>query len=482
MKNKYINLMKGLFVLLFFAGVSCQDLEENPAGISTSSNFYATPGQCESALTASMNDLINTWGGYENIFGVFPDGHHEWQTLDIGADYGAEYWRAHYSAIKNINAVLKAIKAGNLATVDPAIVNDIEGQAKFLRAFNYFTLVRLWGKVPYITEDTPDPVTIPLTPESRMEIALIYDNLEADLTYAIENLADYNSATPARPCLWTAKSLLAKVYLTRATNPLNESANYAKARDMANDVIENGPYSLVPNIEDVFKTSNKNNSEMIFAFQTTPDDPWMPGIAVAPEEWGGWSGGPVNLIWVEAYPEQPRKHNYILMDWATDLYDLENSPVINYTESSSGVPWMGKYNYPNIAYDEIEGMSVLNQPILRLPDVLLMYAEAANMANGGPTQLAVDRVNLVIDRANAGVGLEERADISMTMADFDKKVIDERSYELCFEMDRIFDVYRKRLLLEIYDEYVLVDYNEEDYLMPIPSFDATFIGQNPGYE
>ncbi|MFN8255034.1 MAG: RagB/SusD family nutrient uptake outer membrane protein [Bacteroidales bacterium] len=481
MKTKYI-LFKSIILLLLFAGISCQDLTESPAGISTSQNFYATPDQCEAALTASMNDLFNTWGGYQNIFGLFPDGHHEWETLSIGSDFAADYWRAHYSAIKNINAVLKAIKNGNLSTYDPVLVADLEGQAKFLRAFNYFTLVRLWGKIPYITEDTPDPVNIPLTPESRMEIAQVYDNIEADLTFAAENMNDYDGSVPARPCLWTAKSLLAKVYLTRATYPLNETANYDKAMDMADDVINNGPYSLVSNVEDVFSTSNKNNSEMIFCFQTTPDDPWMPGIAVAPEEWGGWSSGPVYIPFAESYPEQPRKHVYIMLDWASDLYDLENSPVMHYTESGSGVPWMGKYNYPNIAYDEIEGMSVLNQPLLRFSDVLLIYAEAANMVNGGPTQLAVDRLNLIIDRANEGTGVEERADISMTQDSFDKKVIDERSYELCFENDRIFDVYRKRLLQEIFDESILIDYNEEDYLLPIPSFDATFIGQNPGYE
>jgi hypothetical protein len=142
---------------------------------------------------------------------------------------------------------------------------------------------------------------------------------------------------------------------------------------------------------------------------------------------------------------------------------------------------MGKYNYPNISLDEQLGNSLINIPLLRLPDILLIYAEAANMANGGPTQLAVDRVNMIIDRANAGTGLETRADISMSVSDFDKKVIDERSYELCFEFDRIFDVYRKRLLEEVLPSEILVNYNPEDYLFPIPAFDAKFIGQNPGY-
>jgi starch-binding outer membrane protein, SusD/RagB family len=480
MKN-YLNILsKCLIALLLFAGVSCQNLDESPAGISTSANFYTTPSQCEAAFAASMNDLINTWSGYENYFGFFPDGQHDWETLDLGADYGAELWKLHYSAIKNVNAVLKAVKGGSLEAY-PNEVDGIVAQAKFLRAFNYFILVRLFGEIPFITEDTPDPVITPLTPESRVAVATMYDNLEADLTFAAENLPDLDPSAPGRPNLWTAKSLLAKVYLTRATAPLNQTNNYAKARDMADDVIVNGPYSLVTNIEDVFKTSNKNNSEMIFAFQSTEDDPRSPGQTYAPSEWDGWNSGPVLPAWAEAYPEQPRKHNYLLLDWHTDINDL-SSPIIHYTDGSDQLPFMGKYNYPNLSVEEQVGNSLINIPLLRLADVLLMYAEAANMANGGPTQLAVDRLNMIIDRANAGTGLETRADIAMSSVDFDKKVIDERSYELCFEFDRIFDVYRKRLLEEVMPPEVLVDYNPEDYLFPIPAFDAEFIGQNEGYE
>ena len=479
MKNNYNIIAKGLIILLVIAGVSCQDLDENPAGISTSANFYATPAQCEAAFAASMNDLINAWDYYENWFGLFPDGHHEGETLDIGADYGADLWKQHYSAIKNVNAVLKAIKGGSLDSY-PDETDGIIAQAKFLRAFNYFILVRLFGEIPFITEDTPDPVNVPLSPESRITVESLYDNLEADLTFAIENLPDFDISTPARPNLWTAKALLAKVYLTRATAPLNQTDNYAKARDMADDVIVNGPYSLVTNIEDVFKTSNKNNSETIFAFQSTEDDPRSPGNTYAPSEYEGWSSGAVLIAWAEAYPEQPRKHNYILLDFHETISDL-SSPIIHYTESEDQVPYMGKYNYPNLSYEEQIGNSLINIPLLRLADVLLMYAEAANMANGGPTQLAVDRLNLIIDRANAGTGLEQRAEITMSAEEFDKKVIDERSFELCFEFDRIFDVYRKRLLEEVMPPETLVDYNPEDYLFPIPAFDAEFIGQNDGY-
>jgi len=70
----------------------------------------------------------------------------------------------------------------------------------------------------------------------------------------------------------------------------------------------------------------------------------------------------------------------------------------------------------------------------------------------------------------------------MSQTDFDKKVIDERSYELCFENDRYFDVLRKRLLQEVNLPDNADGYDENDYLLPIPALDAKSIGQNTGYE
>jgi starch-binding outer membrane protein, SusD/RagB family len=481
MKNIYNNiLLKSIVVLLLIFGVSCQKLDENPKGLSTSSNFYATPAQCEAALAASMNALYNAWDAYNQLLGSLPDGQFDGASLNFGADQFSDYWSAHFRSINNINAVLKAVKAGNLKSYAPEVVADVVAQAKFLRAFNYFTLVRLYGKIPYITEDTPDPVVNKLTPESRLEVAAVYDKLEEDLTFAKDNLADFDASAPAKPNLWTAKALLAKVYLTRATAPLNQTENYAKARDMAGDVIENGPYQLLPKFEDVFKSSNNNNLEMIISFQVTDDDPNIEGYANAPSEWGGWSGGAVKPAWAEAYPEQPRKHSYILLDFSSDISNPA-APIIHYTASIDGTPYIGKYNYPNQTLDEELSISRQNQPILRFADVLLMYAEAANMANGGPTQLAVDRVNLIIDRANEGTGTEPRATLGMTAAQFDDKVIEERNLELCFEFDRYFDVLRKRLLQQVNLPDNAQGYDENDYLLPVPTTDAIDIGNNPGY-
>ncbi len=218
MKKRSIHsFIRLVTLLLTITAVSCQKLTEHPDSISTPENFYTSPAQCEAAYAASMHALWSTWSGYQNPLG-FPDGHYAGNNaiLNFGSTSYNDLWTWHYKAISNINAALKAIKGGSLEGNSDQVIADVIAQGRFLRAFNYFTLVRLYGKIPYITEDTPDPVSVPLTPDSRMEIADVYDQIEADLTYATENMNDYNSSTPAKPNKWIAKGLLAKVYLTRA--------------------------------------------------------------------------------------------------------------------------------------------------------------------------------------------------------------------------------------------------------------------------
>lgn len=462
---------------------ACQKLDEKPEGISTPANFYTTKSQCEAAYAGSMNALFVTWGGYQNI-PSFPDGQYEGASLDMGVSSYNELWTWHYKSVSNINSVLKAVKGGSLAGNSSEDIDDVIAQGRFLRAFNYFTLVRLYGKIPYITEDTPDPISTPLTPDSRLEIAAVYDQIEADLSFAAEHLGDYDGSVSGKPNKWIAKGFLAKVYLTRATAPLNQVDNYAKARDMAEDIITNGPYELLPSFDEVFKTSNNRNMEVMFAFHTTSDAPYMPGNVWAPSEMDGWSSGPVKILWATTiYPEQPRKHSYLLLDFTSNIYD-PGAPLINWSESADGVPYIGKLNMPNLTFDQqvSGGDAGIEMKLLRFADILLIYAEAANMAGSGPSQLAVDRLNMIINRANAGSGTETLATIAMTQAEFDQKVIDERSYELCFENDRYFDVLRKRILEAVNLPDNAQGYDENDYLFPIPALDAVSIGQNPGYE
>ncbi len=133
-----------------------------------------------------------------------------------------------------------------------------------------------------------------------------------------------------------------------------------------------------------------------------------------------------------------------------------------------------------------KNVSYQSQPILRYADALLLFAEAENQVNGGPTQAACDAVNQIINRATGGVpnAADPLITTSMSKQEFDDAVIQQRSWELCFEYDRWFDIQRKRILDKVTDPDYLQNYNVEDYLLPIPQKDLRLnknLTQNPGY-
>lgn len=477
----FTSIKKYSAAILLISTVACQSLDEDPQGFVSPSNFYTTIGQGEAALTGSMNQLWNYWSGYSYGYGNFV---HDDQLLDgdlnIASNYGNDLWNIHYRALNNINGVIRAVKGGSIVGVDQDEIDILVAQAKFLRAYNYFTLVRMYGDIPLITEDTPDPVTTPV--KTRTPIAQVYDLIVEDFSFAVEKLPATWDGAPGRPSSAAAKGLLAKVYLTMATAPLNQTENFAKARDLAADLMDDGSHSLVPNVYDVFKPENKYGPEMMWSFNSTGDDPatdpqiWAPSLL---EGWGDASIDPEwSDSWFESSPDEPRQDAYLILE-------VNGTP---YTEFDEQRPFIRKYLY--ISDDEYNTyQSRANFPIIRYADVLLIYAEAANMAAGAPTAEAYDAINQVRRRAfnvdlNAPSPLADLP-AGLSAAEFDAAVIAERDKELCFEYDRWFDIVRKRLLPTIFAdrEDVLANYSEEDYLYPIPVFDAQTLGsQNPGYD
>ena len=480
MKNIFNCLKSYLILSVLIVLVACQDLDENPKGFVYPGNFNTTIGQAEAALTASMNALWCEWcSNYSYGYGSFiEDDVLDGGDLNIGNGYGTDLWNQHYVALNNINGVLKAVLNGSITNSDEQpLIPGVIGQARYLRAFNYFTLVRLFGDIPLITEDTPDPVTNPIT--VRTPIAEVYGLIISDLEFAIDNLPSSKGPKPSRGA---AQALLAKVYLTMATAPLNQVANYAKARDVAKALMDEGEYSLVPDVFEVFNPENKFGPENIWSYNSTEDDQatdpqiWTPGIM------DGWGDASLDLLWAEHWlasrPNEPRQDAYLILE-----YD-----GVPWTDFDEARPFLGKYVMPYIPQEEYNAeSSTATMPILRYADVLMMYAEAANMAEGGPSADAYEAVNMVRRRAN-NVPLDvpnPAVDLTPALSQeaFDKAVIEEREFELVMEFDRWYDIIRKRLLLELTTKYHpenLGNVSDDDYLYPIPDYDAKILGsQNP---
>lgn len=219
---------------------------------------------------------------------------------------------------------------------------------------------------------------------------------------------------------------------------------------------------------------------MIFSFNSSGDD-----IATAPQIWTpaimeGWGDASIDPAWSDKWladsPNEPRQQAYLILEY-------NGVPYADFNEQR---PFIRKFTLPYITEDEYNTFSSeANFPIIRFADVLLIYAEAANMAENGPSAAAYEAINQVRRRRAFNLPLntpDPSVDLSgLNQADFDAAVIEERNRELCFEYDRWFDIVRKRLLQDVAGQY-LPNYSEEDYLFPIPLYDAQVLGsQNPGY-
>jgi hypothetical protein len=469
------NSISFITIILLF-GVGCVSLEEKPLDFTSPDNFYGTIGQIEASLTGAMGALYSQWGNYSYGWGPFHDDHIYGADLVFSSSHGTWCWEAHYGAVAILNSIIAALNEDKLGPTVPQEEKDkLMAQAKFLRGFNYFWLVRLYGDVPIITEDT-DVIAGEIV---RDPIGNVYDLIVADLKVAEADLPDsWEEGKTGRPSKWAAKTLLAKVYITMATAPMNNTAYYQDARDMAKDVIDNGPYSLTPDVYKVFDLGNKFSPEIMFSFNATEDD-----IATPPQIWlpgsmaFGWGDFALEKDWAEAYPEQPRKDAYMI------LYDWDSTSYLDW--DGTHTPHLRKY-----VYNSREVMESLNTwaniPLIRFADALLLFAEADNAVNGGPTQAAVDAVNQIIDRANDYVDNPSHPKLTtgMSQAEFDAAVIEERGLELFFEYDRWFDLVRKRILCEKVRDAMKVNCDDNDYLWPIPYTDLKLnpnLTQNPGY-
>ena len=249
-----------LFVLVF---CSCKKfLQESPKGLITNTNFYQTDDDAITAVNAVYSamrpDMALGLPGIYLTEMISDDGTMSPSATQVGERlelenmiYSSQHgiiktvWTNAYVAINRANTVLKYVY--DSSKIRPSIVRRVRGEACFLRAFNYFRLVQLYGDVPLVL--TPSEIGISNLSPSRTPVRTVYNSIVSDLKYAEENLNDYydynNAKNGGRATSAAAKALLGKVYLTMAGYPLNDVIKYQLAADKLNEVILNkGSYNL----------------------------------------------------------------------------------------------------------------------------------------------------------------------------------------------------------------------------------------------
>lgn len=379
----------------------------------------------------------------------------------------ASMWEIWYKTIGRANYAIAYARADE--TIDAALQERLIGEAKFLRAYTYFFLVRSFGDVPIQGEIefvNGEPV---VDPEVDLAVRIpkeeVYAYIEQDLMDAMAVLpskSEYAAADLGRATSGAAQALLAKVHLYQE--------EWAEALENANAVINSGEYSLNPNYETIWRESSENGPESIFEIQAR-GEPIAHGVqqysttqgARGTSGWGwGFNTPSENLLEAfEAEGDEIRKNATIIFAGETLWDGREVSPSVanpRYNEKA--------YSSANAG----AGDGDKNIRVLRLGEIYLIKAEAA--AHLGDLETAMQALNIVRERVElepvSGLGQQELIE----------KIWNERRLELAFEHDRWFDLIRTGQAAEAMAADGK-DFEERMTLFPIP---AEQINQTPAME
>lgn len=436
-----------VLVALLFS--SCENfLDEEIKGTYTSKTIFKTKSDADYALTGVYNALSFT--SASNMIWVFGDvasddavkGGNPGDQADIGyinnfnvrTDNGIlfTYWQFAYEAISRTNNVIHADFGSE---VDDATKASFIAQAKVVRAYYYFNLVNIWGKVPLRLE----PNTAANKDLAMSEVSAIYEAIEQDLMDASSVLpVTYSDASQqGRMTKGAALGLLAKAQMYQ--NKWTESLK------TISDLENLNVYGLVDNYADLFKLGSENTREAIFAVRHLSSQ--NPGLGNSLNQWfapsaeNGYFFNAPTQSYVSAFDEKtvydttdPRLDASIGradQEWFDGIvFDASWSPATGYL--------VKKHSQPLSQVPVgIKGDGGLAYLYLRYADVLLMKAEC--LTNTNQLSQAVVPLNQVRKRA----GLKE-----LTVAELGSKnqaletIYLERRRELGFEFHRFFDLMR----------------------------------------
>lgn len=457
--------IKLIFVSIFaLITVSCEDkLDIDPQQGFTPENAFDTAEKVNTLLSGAyaragrdasygghiytIAELLgnNTELGWN---GTFIDlGEINQKNISTTNGYVEAFWTNGYGVANQTNIVLE-----NLDVFDNADArNSAEGQAKFLRALIYFDLVRFFAKhnnngVNNLEDGVPiirtavlslDDITYPFR-----------DTIEDVYEFIIQDLEDAAALLPASNGVFAssnaAKALLARVHL--------QIGNLEPARDLSNEVIQSGLFSLNQSFFDAFG-NEENTSEDIFAWQVTDSD----GSNVLTTFWSlvRFGGRPGN-------PDISIEDEYFVNDYFNifDTFQDDRAQFFYVDPDSGSGRATGKW---------LQGRS--NIPFIRLAEMYLIRAEANYLLGTTVGDFPVNDVNLI--RWRAGAFLLDPADFSYT------SIFLERLKELSFEGHKIHDLKRVEQL-----PIGGFSFDANELVLPIPERETSVndnLDQNDGY-
>ncbi len=428
MKKSYITLL-GIGIAVCLPSCGEDYLEKLPQGNYVEGTYYVS----DKALEAATSVLYNRpWFEYNSEGALYISSMAnecfdawnapEFNTMQVTAlnPHLSNIWRSFFAVVTMSNSIIDACqtKAGGDCT--EAGIRTAIGEARLMRAAAYFYAVRFWGPM-ILFENNQDIVDNPIRPLNK----------EEDADYLPE------IGTKGRATCWSAKALLAKVYLCRSgwNGGTRDESDLEKCKALCEDVINRSGLKLLPEYADLFKYKFNNNEESLLAMQWVPLGEWgtqntLYSILSINDMTGGvgaWGSpfAPIEMLKQYEHADTVRRN-------ATYLTQFSFYPEIDiadggyrYDRESAQIK-KGAIGGPD---DDNDGFvapmsSPLNTYIIRLADTYLTYAEACLGNN---------------DKLTEGPGLEafnkirERAKIDPKKSITFEDIMRERRIEFCME-------------------------------------------------
>lgn len=496
--------IKQLFLLVLGIGVlvSCSEdkfLDVTNENELTADNYYSRIENFDRALTGVYSamkslDLFGQNFYVETLLALSHESDY-WNAQsrnEVNSADGNVYvaWRGWYRVVARANDVIENVpkymeQAPDQATKDR--LEQILGQAQFLRGFAYFHLVRLWGEGTYANGGTklavPLILKVATTREDMMQpratVEAIYTQIIKDLEAAEALLPDtWDANNIARVNKYAAKGFLGKVHLYMGEDN--------KAKPYFEEIINNANYALVPfnRYDDLFQGKNEFSEESLFEINYTVDmqeNIWENGLgsgialSLAPPG-RGWSNVTPHGVNIFRFGADPRLKiaTYDPADLAADENGVmrpAGKSEFNYTGHS-----FRKYVPQDYSVLSTNRNSGANYIIMRLADVYLMYAEVMNNLSDDVT--ALEYVNKVKRRA---YGFDpEIPEVTVDFAGLTGNQLrdtirEERFKELFAEGHRWYDIVRWGIVEEEvlkYNDFRVTQgeilFQPKDYYYPIP--------------
>lgn len=513
-RNKILIIVLSILLLS-----GCEDyLDRQPLDKISSSTFWQSKNDVEMALTAiyGLNTTGASWdnppGGvwayhlpnWDNLTDNSYGQHNYFSSKGIVSGdispttggYVSLVYSLCYQAIARINIFINELNAYEGADFSDADKKVAEGEVRFFRAFYYFQLYCAYGDVPLVLE----PLTLENQEQAKVTSDKIYDQVMADLDFAIANLnAEPYYENNGHITKSTAQALKARAMIYEAYGSTGTPDNnlLSKVVSLCEEIIPE--YELSPVFEDVFQDKGQSgNKEIIYAVNY-----------LAPDNVPAYGTDLIYGDWIIVSPLQSFVDEFQCIDglpWGeSPLTDTENpfndrDPRLNKSIFVDHPDWGdGNVHFPTNSRPTGYGvkkflcpentpigystLSQQNTVVLRLAEVLLMYAEAKNEVSG-PDASVYSAINSIRER----VGMPELSQ-GLSKEEMRDKIKYERRIELAFEGLRYFDLKRWHIAGEILNNVSdgLLEYNWEDrfYHWPLPQSEIDksngVLVQNPDY-